>query len=61
MQKIYSSDFKTSPKNDPETEAVVGPKTEVLNNILNFSKALEVLKPTVVSKKTTKPVEIVLN
>lgn len=61
MQKIYTSDFKTSPKNDPETELKPGPKAEVLNNILNFSKAYEVLKPNGARKTATKNVEIVLN
>ncbi|MBI3135269.1 MAG: hypothetical protein HYZ14_11400 [Bacteroidetes bacterium] len=61
MPKIYSSDFKTSPKNNPETETKIGPKAEVLNNILNFSRALEVLKTTVTNKTGTSAVEIVLN
>lgn len=61
MQKIYTSDFKTSPKNNPETEIKIGPKAEVLNNILRFSKALEVLKTTAAGKTVAKSVEIVLN
>lgn len=48
MQKIYTN-FKPSNKNKKS------PKQEVLNNILNFSRSLEVVK----SKK--KNVEIVLN
>jgi hypothetical protein len=59
MQKIYSADFKTSPKNEKEIK--IGPKAEVLNNILNFSKSLEVLKANVTGKTGTKNVEIVLN
>lgn len=56
MQKIYSTDFETSPKNKKS------PKQDVLNNILNFSKSLEVLKPKSPDARTgTKNVEIVLN
>lgn len=37
MQKIYT-DLK------PSSKTKLSPKADVLNNILNFSKALEVLK-----------------
>ncbi len=59
MQKIYTADFKTSPKNEKEIK--IGLKTEVLNNILNFSKSLEVLKANVTGKTETRNVEIILN
>ena len=59
MQKIYTPDFKTSPENKQETK--IGPSKDVLNNILNFSRSLEVLKPTNSGKTGKKNVEIVLN
>ena len=56
MQKTYTFDFETSPKNKKS------PKKEVLNNILAFSKSLEVLKPaSLEGRKGNKNVEIVLN
>lgn len=61
MQKIYSSDFKTTPKNKPETDSRNTPRADVLNNILNFSKSLEVLKANLPDKTGTRNVEIVLN
>lgn len=61
MNKVYSSDFKTTPKNKPETDSRNTPRTDVLNNILNFSKALEVLKTNMPAKTGSRNVEIVLN
>jgi len=56
MQKTYTFDFETSPKNKKS------PKKEVLNNILAFSKSLEVLKPASRNARNeNKHVEIVLN
>ena len=56
MQKTYPFAFETSPKNKKS------PKQEVLNNILAFSKSLEVLKPDSPDrKKGRRNVEIVLN
>lgn len=59
MQKIFTPDFKTTPEN--VKERAEGLKESTLNNILNFSRSLEVLKPKapVNGKKST--VEIVLN
>lgn len=59
MQKTYTFDFTTSPKNKRKKET--GLKAEVLNNILNFSRSLEVLKAPVSGTTGTPPVEIVLN
>jgi len=55
MQKTYTFDFETSPKNKKS------PKKEVLNNILAFSKSLEVLKTTLPNGRKGANVEIVLN
>jgi hypothetical protein len=57
MQKTYTFAFETSPKNSKS------PKQEVLNNILAFSKSLEVLKPNAPRHGggKTRNVEIVLN
>lgn len=49
MQKIYIDDLKTSGKTSKS------PKKQTLDNILAFSKSLEVLK----TKKTN--VELILN
>lgn len=57
MQKIYTIDLKTSPKNNDKAN---GLKTDVLNNILSFSKSLEVLKSKD-PQRGKKSVEIVLN
>ncbi|MBK7128984.1 MAG: hypothetical protein IPM74_03235 [Crocinitomicaceae bacterium] len=59
MQKTYTFDFTTSPKNKQKKET--GLKAEVLNNILNFSRSLEVLKASVSGATGTPNVEIVLN
>jgi len=57
MAKIYTEDFKT------EQKELKSPRTDVLNNILAFSKAYEVLKPNQVERKSAykKNVEVILN
>lgn len=59
MPKIYTTSFNSTFQNQVET--VKGPSADVVNNILNFSKALEVLKTEHKSQKRKKPIEIVLN
>lgn len=55
--KIYTNELKTS------EEQIKSPKKAVLNSILNYSRALEVLKPeeNVTKKFNPVEVEVILN
>lgn len=55
MMKIYTNEPKTS------KEKVTSPKESVINNILNFSKSLEVFELQETTKDDKKNVEVILN
>lgn len=55
MMKIYTNEPKTS------EELTKSPRKAVINSILNYSRALEVLKPEENESKKFNAVEVILN
>ena len=55
MMKIYTNESKTS------KETVKSPSSAAINNILNFSKSLEVLKLEKTGKDDKNNIEVILN